>query len=129
MRAYDMTIWLLVVNASLWVLDALGIWTGPGAPAGGLIMYVSEALIFSFVGAVSAAGVVYLYGSRLTTPDLVAIGSFAMVFWALFGISVGILSSLYVPVPLLMVWGVIHGIAFYTALVQMVNKTSVEVMA
>ena len=128
MKAYSLSLFFMLLNGSFWMMEAMNIWSGPASPGGSLIKYFSYGLIFALVGAAGLAAVVLVFGTRLTTPDIVALSAFAIGFWFLFGATVGILNSLYVPSAFITLLGVIHGVVFFIAIVQIASHASLKLM-
>jgi hypothetical protein len=130
MKAYDIMIFFIMLNTSFFVLNSMGIWVGPGSPFGtpALITYLTASVIGGFLGWIVSSAVVYLYGSRLSSPDIVALQIFAFIYGIMVGIGNGILASLYVPGPIVMVIGGIEMITLFIAIVQMAGKVSFKLM-
>ena len=128
MKAYSLSLFFMLLNCSFWMLEAMGVWSGPASPGGSLITYFSAGLIFALVGGAVAAAVVLVFGTRATSPDAVALYAFAIGFWFLFGATTGILYSLYVPSAFITLLGVVHGVVFFIAIVQLAAHASLKPM-
>lgn len=126
MRAYDFAVFFMALNASFWFFGSSEIFTGVEVIGQNLFTHISYGLIGSLLSSVAASAIVMMFGSRLSSPDIVAIIAFTTVFWFLCSSGVSILSSLYVPQNLLILLGGIQGVVFFIALIQMATKTTTK---
>jgi len=93
-----------------------------------LIIYLSFGFAAVLLGEVILYSIVYIYGSRVSSPDVVAIRYFFMAYTFLVGSGTGILWSLYIPWPMITVLIGIEGIVLFIAIVQMAGKVSFKLM-
>lgn len=133
MRAYDLAIFCILLSASFYVMEGMGIWPVSSVPdpitgvvhtglSGNLYadlgIYTSIGIL---TGLILAASIVYLMGTRWTNPETVGIFAFTGVFWGAFSSTVGIFWSTGVPGPVIDVLGLVYFIVFMAAIIQMVT--------
>jgi hypothetical protein len=128
MKAYDLCLFFVVLNASFWMLWGLGVWNEPGLPRGQLASNLTYALIVGVTTDVAASAVVFPYGTRARSPDTQAIFWFGLIYWPLVTSGLALLSSLYVPTPVILFLGAVQALMFVTAVIQMAAKVSFKIM-
>jgi len=145
MKAYDLCYFLIILNACFWLFSALDIWSGeegqimtgaevgieganeitnPGLPLiSGIAAPISLVAILIGVVVGGAAGLSF----RLTTPQVVGILAFTMIFWGAFVGAMMILSNLYLPDALIVVFTRMHWFVFIAGVIQMASGMSFKV--
>jgi hypothetical protein len=115
-KAYDIFMFLLMINVGIYIVDELGVF-GHGV-GGGFISFPLALTIMAIASLIGAAGAKYL-GTQITSIQGAAIFAFGTIFWATLGNTMDILNNIHVPSVLLLGMGTIHGFIFAAAAIQM----------
>jgi len=141
-KALHICLFLMLLNASFWALDQIGLW-GVKGPAGinpqGMenvpvtyeipgtsIALGSKWTLGILLLGVLSGGVVYLTGARITTPQVVGIFAFVGIFSFMFANTVGILQDLMVPDELIAIITGMNYFALVMAVIQMSTGMSAK---
>jgi len=148
MKAYDICIFLVIFNACFWLFSNLDVWSGEegqiitGIESGlsgdeGVIIVSNPGFplissIAPLIGLVAIIAGVIVGGAaglsfRLTTPQVVGIVAFAMIFWFSFSSALIIISKLYIPAAFITVFTGMHWFVFIIGVIQMASGMSMKV--
>lgn len=133
MRAIDLVIFLVCLNAGFYIVDAVGVY-GAAAPAGRIltikiviagIEIPGVAIVAGLAGAVAAASFTIL-GSQVTRPIGIVVIAFACVYTYLLADAMAILSEIQlggvgVTAALLLAMGTLNIGAFLIGILEMVS--------
>ena len=127
MRAYDFMVFFLALNSSFWIMEGLGIWSGPGSPGGQLMSYFTTGLITSVIGLLFVSLIVAWGGARIDPDIQTVLYIFIPAYLFLMGSGTTILSDLYIPKTILTFFDATQLVVLFIAVVQMVTHTSTEI--
>ena len=133
MRAMDIVIYLVCLNAAFFIVDSIGVF-GVAMPAGRILtltveiggIQVSGALIVTLLAGAILGATVVLAGSSYIQPIGVVAVAFTGFFTFLLGDAMAILSEIKfggygVPAPFLLAFGALNVVVFTMAMIQLVT--------
>lgn len=141
MKAFDICLLLMFINGGIFVASAFGI--APGSMGGiygvenvpegygWTIPYGLGSMSLTDLGlivtAIVIAGSASLY-FRVTTPQVVGIVAFAAIFTALYAQTSNILSMLYLPAEVILMFGATNMLFMVVAVIQLATSSSMKMM-
>jgi len=132
-RAIDLVMFLVCLNAGFYIVDAIGVY-GAAAPAGRILSLKiviagveipGAAIVAGLAGAVAAASFTIL-GSQVTKPIGIVVIAFACLYTFLLADAMAIIGEIQlggigVTVALLLAMGTLNIIAFLVGVLEMVS--------
>jgi len=125
MRAWDLLIFFIILHMGFWLVAEFNLWQPPPVVPGMSPEEVETKVPLGWQGLVSVSALsafVGVLGALIIRVDplrVIGLTVFSTLYLALVYNTVSVLNSLYVPVPITAVIGVISGVILVSTLIQM----------